>query len=118
VILEYIIDTSISGVAHLSQQLRALLIGMLGPALQAAGVVWDLLEHGVFARGEIGSLTLEHIITGPAHLMMATGLALSAICIPIALQVAAASPEDLARPEDITSEAEPMGELRTAEAAK
>ncbi len=106
------------GVAHLSKQLRALLIGMLGPTLQAMGVVWDLLEHGVFARGEIGSLTLEHIVSGPAHLMMATGLALSAICIPIALQVAAASPEELARPEDISGDAELAGELRTAEAAK
>ena len=102
----------------MTKQLRALLIGMLGPALQAAGVVWDLLEHGVFARGEIGNLTLEHIITGPAHLMMATGLALSAICIPIALQVAAASPEELAKPEDVPDDAEFPGGLRTAEAAK
>jgi len=101
-----------------NRQLRALLIGMLGPALQAAAVAWDLLEHGVFARGEIGNLTLEHIVTGPAHLLMATGLVLSAICIPIALQVATASSEELARPEDIVSDAELAGELRAAEAAK
>jgi len=101
-----------------TRQLRALLIGMLGPALQAAGVAWDLIEHGVFARSEIGQLTLQHIVTGPAHLLMATGLALSAICIPIALQVATARPEELARPEDIVSDAELPGELRTAEAAK
>jgi hypothetical protein len=101
-----------------SRQLRALLIGMLGPVLQAVGVAWDLLEHGVFARSEIGHLTLEHIVSGPAHLLMATGLALSAICIPIAIQVAAASPEELARPEDVPDDAELAGELRTAEAAK
>ena len=102
----------------MSKHLRALLIGMLGPALQATGVAWDLLEHGVFARGEIGQLTLQHIVTGPAHLLMATGLALSAICIPIALQVATASPEELAGPDDIASDAELAGELRAAEAAK
>jgi hypothetical protein len=96
----------------LSTQLRALLIGMLGPALQAAGVAWDLLEHGVFARSEVGHLTLEHVVSGPAHLMMATGLALSVICIPIALQVATASPEELARPDDITSDEEVAGELQ------
>jgi hypothetical protein len=26
--------------------LRAIVIGLLGPALQAVGVAWDLLEHG------------------------------------------------------------------------
>lgn len=68
---------------------------MIGPALQAAGVAWDLLEHGVFARGEIGQLTFTHIISGPAHLMMATGFAVSVICIPMALQVAIAKPDEL-----------------------
>jgi hypothetical protein len=78
-----------------STQARVLLIGMLGPALQAAGVAWDLLEHGILARGELGSLTFGHIISGPAHLMMATGFAVSLICIPLALQLAAAPPEEI-----------------------
>ncbi len=50
--------------------------------------------------------------------MMATGFAVSVVCIPIALQVAAASPEELAPPEEIPNEPELAGELRTAEAAK
>ena len=79
----------------MSAQLRALLIGMFGPVLQAAGVAWDLLEHGVFARSELGALTFRHIVSGPAHLMMATGFAVSLICIPLAIQVAAATPEEL-----------------------
>jgi hypothetical protein len=82
----------------MSAQLRALVIGMLGPALQASGVTWDLLEHGVLARSEIGHLTFEHIISGPAHLMMATGLAVSIICIPLALQVAVAGRDELEAP--------------------
>lgn len=81
----------------MSVQLRALLIGMIGPALQAAGVAWDLLEHGVFARSEIGHLTFEHIISGPAHLLMATGFAVSVVCIPLALQVVTERPDELER---------------------
>lgn len=71
---------------------------MLGPALQAVGVAWDLLEHGVFASGELGHITMEHLISGPAHLMMATGFMVSIVCIPIALQVASARPEELELP--------------------
>ena len=91
---------------------------MLGPALQAAGVAWDLLEHGVFAPASGELITLTHIVSGPAHLLMATGFAVSVVCIPIALEVAAASPEELARPDEIADEAQVRGELRTAEAAK
>ncbi len=79
----------------MSNQARALLIGMLGPALQAVGVGWDLLEHGVFERGGLSDLTLEHIFSGPAHLVMFTGFMVSIVCIPIALRVAVAGPEDV-----------------------
>ncbi len=79
----------------MSQKARALLIGFIGPALQALGITWDLLEHAVFERSEIAHLTLTHIISGPAHLVMFTGFALSLVCIPIALEVAAARPEEL-----------------------
>ncbi len=79
----------------MSPQVRALIIGMLGPVLQAAGVTWDLLEHAVFARGEAEHITLTHILSGPAHLLIFTGFALSVVCIPIAIEVATARPEDL-----------------------
>ncbi len=97
---------------------RALLIGMLGPALQAAGVAWDLLEHGVFARGELSHLTFEHIISGPAHLLMATGLAVSVVCIPLALQVATASPEELESPAHGEADRTREGTLQRAQVAK
>jgi hypothetical protein len=84
-----------------SAQVRALLIGMIGPALQAAGVAWDLLEHGVLARDQIGRLTFGHVIGGPAHLMIAVGFALSLICIPLALQVAIARQEELESQEAV-----------------
>lgn len=79
----------------MSPQVRALIIGMLGLVLQAAGVAWDLLEHAIIARGEAEHITLTHIVGGPAHLLIFTGFAISVICIPIALQVAIARPEEL-----------------------
>ncbi|HEU4759498.1 MAG TPA: hypothetical protein VFT91_05895 [Dehalococcoidia bacterium] len=80
----------------MSAHTRALLIAMLGPVLQAIGVVWDLLDHGVFSNGA-ERITLEHIVSGPAHLMMATGFAVAVICIPLALQVAVSGPEAFER---------------------
>ncbi len=84
----------------MSPHVRALLIGMLGPVLQAVGVTWDLLDHGVFNGGGLEQITMQHIVTGPAHLMMFTGFMVSLVCIPMALQVAAASPEELEVPEE------------------
>lgn len=91
----------------MSPQVRALIIGMLGPALQAAGGLWDVLEHGVFAPVEGEEITLTHILSGPAHLLIFTGFALSVICIPIALQVAIARPEELEPPPDEPATLEP-----------
>jgi len=52
-------------------------------------VAWDLLEHGVFARGELERITFQYIVSGPGHLLMATGFAVS--CIPTAIEVALAA---------------------------
>ena len=82
----------------MSPQIRALIIGMLGPVLQAVGVTWDLLEHAVFARGEAEHITLTHILSGPAHLLIFTGFALSIVCIPVAIEVATARREELEAP--------------------
>lgn len=103
----------------MSPQLRAILIGMLGPVLQAVGVAWDLLEHAVLARGEAEHITLTHILSGPAHLIIFTGFALSVVCIPVAIEVATARREDLEgplyEPEDSAHQAyglERLGGLR------
>ena len=82
----------------MSAQTRALLIGMLGPVLQALGVAWDLLDHGVFPSAHAEQITLLHIVSGPAHLMMATGFAVAVVCIPLALRIALSPPEDFERP--------------------
>ena len=82
----------------MSPQARALVIGMLGPLLQAAGLVWDLLAHGVFSDIDQSDLTLRHILMDPAHLVVFVGLMISAVCIPVAIQVALTQPEDLELP--------------------
>jgi hypothetical protein len=87
---------------------RALVIAMLGPLLQAAGVAWDLLEHGVFARGELEHITFQHIVSGPAHLMVAAGFLVSCVCIPIAIEVAARG-EWIGQPEDLPNADESPG---------
>ena len=102
----------------MSPQIRALLIGMFGPVLQAAGVGWDLLEHVVLQRGEVGHLTLGHILSGPPHLVIFTGLIVSVICIPLAIEVAVARPEQLKLPEQGPQRAGAEVGLETAEATK
>lgn len=95
----------------MSTHARALLIGMFGPALQAVGLVWDLLAHAVFAQHGGDQFTLRHILIDPAHLIIVVGLLLSVICIPLALQVAGASPQELEIP-DLDSE-EAAGAIET-----
>lgn len=79
----------------MSQNRRALFIAVLGPVLQLFGVVWDLLDHGLLAREDLNELGLTHLISGPSHLLMATGFLVAVFCIPVALQVATASPEEV-----------------------
>jgi len=83
---------------RMSSSTRAVLIGLFGPALQTAGVAWDLLEHAVLAKGEVADLTLRHILLGPTHLVIVVGLLISVVCIPIAVRVALAKPEELEIP--------------------
>ena len=75
----------------MSAQTRALLIGMFGPALQAVGLLWVLLN----ALVNQPHLTFRYVIFEPAFLVIAVGILLSAVCIPLALQVAVASPEEV-----------------------
>jgi len=80
-------------------QERALLIGMLGPILQAVGVAWDLLQHAVLDHGEVHEATMRHILFGGPHLVIFAGFTLSLICIPLAIEVALALPEELEQPD-------------------
>ena len=71
---------------------RALVIGLTGPAIQAVGVTWTVL-----------------------HLLIFVGLLVSIACIPVALEVARASDDDVALPvlgidpgEEVLSDRSPL----------
>ena len=80
----------------MSVQRRALLIGLMGPALQGFGLVW-LALHMLFAHWS-GSFTARHLLYEPGGLIAVAGLAVTVICIPLAIEVARGTEADLEIP--------------------
>ena len=78
----------------MSIHIRALVIGMMGPVVTAIGMAWDLLEHAGTAEGELKEFTLRHIFFAPEHLMISAGVLLTLLCVPVAIEVALARPEE------------------------
>ena len=76
----------------MSTQARATAIGMSGPFVQAIGLLW-LLADALLDPGR--GLSLSYVSFDPAHLVVFVGILLSVVCLPIALEVAAAAPEDV-----------------------
>ena len=70
----------------MSRKARALLIALIGPAVQALGALWVLANVAIDTGRE---LTIRYVIFDPGHLTIAVGIALSVVCIPLALDVAA-----------------------------
>jgi len=99
---------------------RALIIGILGPVLQVIGVVWDLVKHSGLGGGEASEITLRHILFAPEHLVISAGIAVAFLCLPLALQVAAAHRDelDLTLPESIPKGVAVSAPGRTAEVAQ
>jgi hypothetical protein len=85
---------------------RALIIGALGPAVFALGLVWTVVRD-VFADP---AFTFRGIIFAPPHQMLFVGAVISIICLPVALAVRDASPDELALPGfDAKLHADPPG---------
>jgi hypothetical protein len=80
----------------MSVEKRALLIGMAGPAIQAAGFVIESAH--LLARHFHTTFSLRHVAFEPGILMIAVGFFVCLVCIPLALEVARAAPEDLEIP--------------------
>jgi hypothetical protein len=76
----------------MSASVRAALIGMLGPAVSTLGIIWVLVSVVVDTGRE---LTLRYVLFDPGHLVIVVGIAISAICLPVAFQVAAAEETEL-----------------------
>src|SRR3982750_4204155 len=80
----------------MSTQKRALLIAMAGPAIQAAGFTMESAH--LLARHFHPAFSLRHAAFEPGILMVAVGFFVCLVCIPVALEVARAAPEDLEIP--------------------
>jgi hypothetical protein len=65
---------------------------MLGPIVQGAGLVW-VLANALLDSGR--GLSISYVSFDPAHLMLFVGVLLSVVCLPVALEVAAAAPEEV-----------------------
>jgi len=76
----------------MSTRTRAIAIGMLGPLVQGTGLVW-VLANAVLDSGR--GLSISNLSFDPAHLVVFVGTLLSVVCLPVALEVAAAAPEDV-----------------------
>jgi hypothetical protein len=72
---------------------RALLIAMLGPAIQVVGLVWEAV-HLLTAHLH-DPLDPRHLVLEAPVLIVLAGLMVSIVCIPVALEVAASAPEDV-----------------------
>ncbi len=76
----------------MSTQTRALLIAMLGPALSILGALCVLANVLIDTGRE---LTIRYVVFDPGHLVIAAGIMVTIVSIPVAFQVAVAEPEDI-----------------------
>ncbi len=76
----------------MSPQRRALIIGMLGPVISAFGVFVIVASA---AAGHDTPDTFREVIFEPAHLVLLAGIIVSFITVPVALEVRAASAEEV-----------------------
>jgi hypothetical protein len=102
----------------MSNRSRSLAIGLMGPAIAGLGLAWMLLDALFDSTPE--SATLRYFLFDSAHLVIATGILVSAVGVPLALVVSESSSEDVEIPvfgpdEALTAEpgAAPEGRLAT-----
>jgi hypothetical protein len=80
----------------MSVKTRALIVGFVGPAIQAIGITWTLLHLLIVHVHE--PLSTRHIVFETPFLLIFVGFLLSLVCIPVALEVARATEEEVALP--------------------
>jgi hypothetical protein len=74
-------------------QRRAYVIGLLGPVIQAIGLVWQAL-HLLIVHWSV-PLSTRHLMYEPGILLIVVGLIVSIVCIPVAIEVAQANERDV-----------------------
>ena len=100
----------------MSSRARATAIGMLGPSISLIGLIWIVLDALFDPTPEAANF--RYFIFDSPHLMIAVGTVVSAVCLPISIQVARAQPEELELPDfeaELAEEALEEGEATAAE---
>jgi hypothetical protein len=71
-------------------------MGMAGPAIQAGGIAWEVTH---LLTGHVHStIDARHLLFEPAVLVIVVGFLVSLVCVPVAIEVAQASPQELTMP--------------------
>lgn len=84
------------GGTQMSVKNRALLIGLAGSAVQAMGIAWALI-HLLISHVH-DPLSARHLIFEPPFLLIFVGFLVTMVCLPVALEVSQATPEEVALP--------------------
>ena len=71
-------------------------MGLLGPVVSATGLFWLAFDTVVDPR--TGKFGFHHLMFSGPHLVIAAGVALSFVAVPLALKVALASDEEVEIP--------------------
>jgi hypothetical protein len=69
---------------------REFTIGMFGPTLMIAGLLWELLDT-LFDNEE----GLQGVLSSPAHLLMTAGIIVALVCVPLAIHMATMAAAEL-----------------------
>ena len=81
----------------MSSRARATAIGMLGPGISLVGLTRIVLDALFDPTPEAANF--RYFIFDSPHLMIAVGTVVSAVCLPILIQVARAQPDELELPD-------------------
>jgi hypothetical protein len=76
----------------MSNEFRSVLIGLIGPAVSAAGLLWVVLKP---LLQDAPTMNVRYLVFDPAHLLIAAGILISIICLPVAIEVASAAPDEV-----------------------
>jgi hypothetical protein len=75
---------------------RALVIGLLGLTIQAVGFLWTALHLALSHWSN--HFSTRHLMYEPGSLLIVVGFLVSLVCVPVALDVARASEDEVQIP--------------------
>jgi hypothetical protein len=97
----------------MSLSTRALVIGLAGTAIQLVGILW--LAGHVLVSHLHDPISARHMVFEPPFLTIFVGFLVTFVTIPVALEVARATPEEVAIPVFTPDDPEQFEPLEAAE---